>query len=390
MKIVFYTKPHFLEQALPEIKSLSKLADIYFILEITPESWRTSIFDIEIQDLKEGLYPAQDLFTKFPDALKEYWEDCKSIQLLVFNNPRSLNPLNWKTSYKFLKYLNTIKPDIIQFDDVSLRIAPLFFRFKKYNPVYFIHDPVPHTGEKNFRTNLARKLSFRFTKHFILHSDYCNQLFKKKYGYKSNKLSTVKLGNVDCIKKWEESSIPKINTNILFFGRISPYKGLDIFLKAAELVSGKLSNISFTVAGKPISNYLIPTIPSLKNNCSFELILRYLNNREMISLLRNADIVCCPYLDATQSGVILNAYIFNKPVIVSNSGGLPEYVQDGKTGLILKNNNPEFLSEAIIKILGTDNKNYYFSNIAEYKKSVLNWEVISKEIISIYSDIISS
>jgi glycosyltransferase involved in cell wall biosynthesis len=389
MKVVFYTIPNFLDHALPEIKSLSKLVDLHFILEINPESWKTSIFDIEIQDLQEGLYPAKDIFAKFPEALKEYWKDCKSIQILVFNNPRGLNPLNWKTTNKFLKYLNNVKPDIIHFDDVPLRIAPFFFRLKKFNPVCFIHDPAPHSGERNFRTNLARKLSFRFIKHFILHSDYCNQLFQKRYGYNSDKLSTVKLGNVDFIKKWEESSKPKINTNILFFGRMAPYKGLDIFFNAAELVSNKLSNIIFNIAGKPISNYLIPTVPALKNNCSFELIIRYLNNGEMITLLKNADIICCPYLDATQSGVILNAYIFNKPVIVSNSGGLPEYVQDGKTGIILQNNNPASLSEAIIKILGTENKGFYSANIEEYKKSVLNWDIISKEIISIYSGILS-
>lgn len=390
MKVVYYTKPNFLDHALPEIKALSKLVELHFILEITPESWKTSIFDIENQELEEGLHSAQYLLNKFPQALNKYWENCKSLQILVFNNQRSLNPLNWRTSISLLKYLNKLKPDIIQFDDVSLRIAPFAFNLKKYNPVYFIHDPLPHTGEKNFRVNLARKLSFGSAKHFIMRSEYCYQIFKKRYGYNSKKISTVKLGNEDFIKAWDEDeSISKLNTNILFMGRISPYKGLNIFLQAAKLVSEKLLNISFTIAGKTIANYRIPEIPILKNNCRFELILEYLDNKKMVSLLKNTDIVCCPYLDATQSGVILNSYVYNKPVIVSNTGGLPEYVQNGKTGIILQDNNPITLSEAIIKILEFGNKINYSANIEEYKNSVINWDIISKEITSIYSDILS-
>ena len=157
---------------------------------------------------------------------------------------------------------------------------------------------------------------------------------------------------------------------VLFFGRISPYKGLELLVKASRIVKNTIGyEFILLIAGEG-------DISSLKNHMSEEdyayihIINKRIPYKQIPNLFNGAKLVILPYIDASQSGVIPLAYTFSKPVIVSNVGSLTEYVEHGKTGLIFESNNTEQLVNYIIELI--KNKEFCIQMGNNAKRKLLN------------------
>src|SRR5207253_8898786 len=106
-----------------------------------------------------------------------------------------------------------------------------------------------------------------------------------------------------------------LRPTVLFFGRVSPYKGLDDLYRAAPLIAQQVPGLHIVVAGRPYPGYALPRAPALPNDGCVEVIDRYVSNAELAILFERAHLVVCPYVDATQSGVIMTAFAFDRPVV---------------------------------------------------------------------------
>jgi glycosyltransferase involved in cell wall biosynthesis len=129
---------------------------------------------------------------------------------------------------------------------------------------------------------------------------------------------------------------------LLFFGFIRNYKGLDILLDAMKLLQANplSSNIKLLIAGEFYEDRKQYDEQITRLGIENILILRtdFIPDSEVKYYLCAADVVVQPYRSATQSGVTPLAYHFEKPMIVTNVGGLPSLVPDGKVGLIAEPN----------------------------------------------------
>jgi glycosyltransferase involved in cell wall biosynthesis len=118
----------------------------------------------------------------------------------------------------------------------------------------------------------------------------------------------------------------------LFFGRLEAYKGIDHLISAWTMMSGpEAQRWKLVLAGsgslEKVWAGALPTRVDLRNHL--------IDDEEALDLFRRCSLVLLPYTLATQSAVIAAAYYFRKPVIVSPSGALPEYVEEGRTGWIV-------------------------------------------------------
>lgn len=141
------------------------------------------------------------------------------------------------------------------------------------------------------------------------------------------------------------------NGYVLLFGKIKPYKGMEIFLNAARIVNKKLGKkVRIMIAGKGDMSHFIPLFR--KSDIEYiEILNRYIPDSEIPLLFTNAKCLVLPYTEASQSGIIPLAYTFSKPVIVSNVGSITEYVDNRVTGLIFEAGNTEQLANCIIELV---------------------------------------
>lgn len=134
---------------------------------------------------------------------------------------------------------------------------------------------------------------------------------------------------------------------LLFFGLIRPYKGLDILLEALRQLND--AGIHLTVAGEPWGDIeaLRQQLASLSN---VEQHLEYVSDEAAADYFARADVVVAPYRSATGSGVVAVAYHYGKPVIASSVGGLKDVVTEGQTGWLVPPEDPVALAAAIASV----------------------------------------
>ena len=245
-----------------------------------------------------------------------------------------------------------------------------------------IHDPVPHTGEKLVNI-LISKIMYRFTPEIIVMTKSFIPLVEQLYQKKRKSIYYMRHGIYDSYRKYVQ--IPEMEKvsfgayNLLFFGRIEEYKGLDILLDAYGELSDSDMDVTLTIAGNGDISPYRQRINSLRK---VNLINRYIRDEEIGALfsIENA-ILVVPYKDATQSGVIPIAIDFNVPVIASGTGGLVEQLDDGNIGMFAEPGNVGSLVNALKNFIGSSElQTYEKINIEQYKRK-LEWDVITSDLL---------
>lgn len=294
----------------------------------------------------------------------------------------SVNPLNW---IKVGNQLKKEKADIIVVRYWLPVMGPALgtilrcVKKNKHTKIICIADNIiPH--EKRLGDHL-------FTKYFI---KACNAFItmSEKVMNDLRKFNTTKPASLvqhplydnfgDIISKENARKYLGILNDekiILFFGFIRKYKGLDLLLKAMPHLQSRIPNIRLLIAGefyedeKPYQE-LIDELDIRK-----QLILKtqFISDGEVKYYLCAADVLVQPYNNATQSGVTPLAYYFEKPMVVTNVGGLPSLVPHEKCGIVVAPNEDEIakgierfyeLGEAhFIPHLRSEKQKYSWSNI---------------------------
>jgi len=175
-----------------------------------------------------------------------------------------------------------------------------------------------------------------------------------------------------------DEAIRQLNLNpefryILFFGFIREYKGLDILLEAMADNRIRNSGIKLLVAGEFYSNSKVYFEIIEKHQLQNQVIMSndFIPDSEVYKYFSACDIVVQPYKSATQSGVTQIAYNFNKPMIITNVGGLEEFVPDGKVGYIVEPNSND-VADAILRFYTEGKENELTKNV-ENEKVKFSW-----------------
>ena len=303
----------------------------------------------------------------------------------------SINPFNW---VKVGNELKKIKPDIIVvrywLPFMGPCLGTILRRVKKnnYTKVICIADNIfPHEkrpGDKIFTKYFLKPVDGFITMSQKVLSDL-HQFAKNKPAQFVPHPLYDNFGKI--ISKEEARNQLGINIKdkvILFFGFIRKYKGLDILLHAIKILKStyNVSELKLLIAGEfyeDEKNY-----DELLNNPAIKdgLILHthFISDSEVKYYLCAADCVIQPYRSATQSGVTPLAYHFEKPMIVTNVGGLPSLVPDKKVGLIAEP-NAESIAQKIIEYFELGEE-FFLPQLREEKKKY-SWKAMADAILSL-------
>jgi glycosyltransferase involved in cell wall biosynthesis len=252
-----------------------------------------------------------------------------------------------------------------------------------------VHDPIPHNSKKFIIIRINKKAIKESDAVIVLSKKFINYM-KNKYNMKDN-IYYIPLGNHhyinenDTIEKQKRIiSYPVDKINFLFFGQIAEYKGLDVLLKAYKQTKEMNYNVTLTVIGSGDIRQYVPTMSGLKD---FSLVNRWIEPEEISSCFDGQNIVMvCPYLTATQSGVIPLAMYHRSLVIATRTGGLTEQVCEDETGILVEPNSVADLARSMLDV-AVNYKKYIkvLDNAQKYVNS-LNWNNLSQRINDIIID----
>lgn len=320
------------------------------------------------------------------------WEAPKHLKIAVSVN--SVNPFNWIKIGRKLKHQ---KPDLLIIKYWLPFMGPCFgtiakiARKNKHTKVISILDNIiPHEkrpGDKQFSKYFSKQVDA-----FVGMSDSVLNDLNQFDTIKPRAFCPHPLYDNFGAKRTREASLKhlKLDSNyryILFFGLIRDYKGLDLLIEAFADKRFKAQKIKLIIAGEFYSDQdkYIDLIEKHNLSAQIELHDRFVPDAEVGYYFGAADIIAQPYKNATQSGVTQIGYHFEKPMLVTNVGGLAEIIPDGKVGYVVEP-YPEQIAEKLIDFFENHRNDEFIENVLIEKKKY-EWSTMTNTIMNLYNKI---
>lgn len=314
--------------------------------------------------------------------------------LTISREINSINPFNW---IKIGNQLSKEKPDLVIFKYWMPFMAPCFGTIAKQikkngttKIIALVHNLIPHEkriGDRGLTQFFIKKMDG-----FIAMSKSVLKDIEKFDASKQKMLSPHPLYDNFGEAKSREEALKAIGLDtqynyLLFFGIVRKYKGLDILLRAfadKNLNNGKLKLI---VAGEFYDDNAEYLDIIKKHKLEDNVILRstFIPDAEVVNYFCAADIIVQPYRNATQSGVTQIAYHFNKPMLVTDVGGLCEIVPHNKVGYVVEPNKNE-VAKALNDFYQNNRAAEFIAGVTEEKKKY-SWKKMVDTINTLYQNV---
>lgn len=382
MRIVYYSGTPFADSDFPLVRRLQMMGhEVHYFIDLPCYHLKSTLINIKEQIRQSGIFSAVR-YAEF----RAYAGYISLENVYVVNRleQSALHPKNIAVSLRLASMIRRIRPDVMHIiGGLEILSLPLL-RLRK-RTVLTVHDPFPHTGEQSFRREFFRKLAMTCLPRFVLLNERQRADFIRAYGLRDGQVHVNRMGAFDYMPGLARSGDGGGGepTGVLFFGRISPYKGVEYLLEAMTKVHEKMPQATLTVVGGGRLYFDASPFESLPY---IKIINRYVGMEELAGMISRARVVVCPYTDATQSGVIMTAYGMCKPVVASDVGGLAEMVDDGKSGILVPPKDVDALADAILKLLGDERRQ---REMREYIKEMYflghrSWEHIAEKYLEAY------
>jgi glycosyltransferase involved in cell wall biosynthesis len=305
----------------------------------------------------------------------------------------SINPLNWMVVGQKLK---SWKPDLVvvrywlPFMGPALGTILRLIKRNKHTKIICIADNViPHEkrpGDKVFSTYFLKAPHAFITMSETVLTDLKTFQPGKPTLLVPHPLYDNFGTSVSKQEARSHLSLPFNDKIILFFGFIRKYKGLDLLIEAMKDQRIQSQKIKLLIAGEFYDDKTPYLDQIKKNGLEQSIILRdgFIADNQVRYYLCAGDCVVQPYRDATQSGVTPLAYHFEKPMIVTNVGGLPALVPHKKVGLVCEP-NPSSIADAIISFYAMDNDS--FQQNIQQEKQKYSWVNFVQAIKKLYQNL---
>ena len=309
-------------------------------------------------------------------------------------------------------YLIQAKPDIVQFGSIEFPFEAIFLHILKRKGLILsqiCHEFEAREKGNNLLVTLSNQLNrwiFEAFSIIFFHGESNRQRFLSMFEPPKGRLYIIPHGNEKLFlsvrsKITTEMQMRErygIDTNasvILFFGNLMPSKGLPDLLKAFSQVYAKENYARLMVVGRPSKLMDMDALTELVANLGISqattIDARYFPMEDVAPLMDMATMVIYPYLNSTQSGALQVAYTFGKPVIATKVGGLPEAVENGKSGFLVHPSSPDELADAILKLIKNPSLTREMGAYAKYLSDTrFSWDSIAGEILSIYETAVNS
>ncbi|MBD2567396.1 glycosyltransferase family 4 protein [Anabaena lutea] len=345
-------------------------------------------------ELANGLANYVDLTLIHPQELSAKSQNLLDprIRVLNFQKPRIRDVRNLLAMGEMMEIIHQSQPDILHVQETNDPWYDLTLFLNKMPPlVTTIHDVFRHPGDRGSipGSEYTRRIAFYRSQQIIIHAENLRDAMITHFKIPAQKLNVLPHGELGSLYKRlaKTKDVVKEPYTLLFIGRIWPYKGLKYLLEAMPLVAASIPEVKLIIAGR--GENLDRYFPQGYDDQRYEILNRYIEREEMLSLFQRSKISILPYIEASQSGVAALSYGMGIPVIASDVGGLSEIVQHKKDGLLVPPSDVKALADGIINLL-KDNQLYSQMQTATVRRCQedLNWANIANKTVDVYRKIL--
>lgn len=384
MNIAYISSTSFADSDFPLIRNLVKQGNtVYYFILVNRNGLKSTMIEIDTQFPKLGIFDSS-VYGRSIDKYKSYL----GLQKIYVINDISTHYSYEQAILEFLimRKLSLLNPDIVHKIGTPSFFSMIPNAIIRKKLVVTIHDPVPHEDERLFKSRVLKYFGTRTVKNYILLNEKQTDAFFKYYRIPQKvNVYYCHLGIPDILNQYGIVKDKK-EDYVLFHGRISEYKGIDILLLAFDKIKRNFPQVKLIIAGRGSFPF---DISKYRNDPQIEFINRYISVEETCTLVKNSQFVVCPYKNATQSGVVASVLALGKPLIVTNVGGLPDMIDDCKSGYIIPPNDENSLAKCMEQLLKDkstlkDMESYISKTFSSGKCS---WDNLVVKYLEIYNSI---
>lgn len=307
---------------------------------------------------------------------------CPAVRLRQFRTWRRRYPQNIWMVASILREIAAYNPDVVH-QMMGCEWMDLALPLLRQRPlVTTIHDAQIHPGDRE-SSSIGFNREWKCATQIIVYAEAIKRQLMELRRVAENKIHVVPHATYDFYLRWANSQVVEQENTILFFGRIWDYKGLQYLIEAEPLITARIPNARIVIAGRgdDFGKYERMMV----NRDRFDVHNYRISDEMVARLFQEASLVVCPYIEASQSGVLAIANAFGKPVVATTVGGIPEMVEPGKTGLLVPPRDARSLADAIVRVLENQPLKKEMGQATLRKSQTdLSWASIAKQTMQVY------
>jgi D-inositol-3-phosphate glycosyltransferase len=312
--------------------------------------------------------------------------------------------------FRLIRYAATAKPRIFhilwnnKFLHFDRTLLTYYYKLLGKRVVLTVHN-VNTEKRDNKDSALNRftlRIQYRLADHLFVHTEKMKQELIGEFGVQATRISVIPLGinnfapqtDLTPAEAKRQLGIRQDEKAILFFGRITPYKGLEILVEAFQKSLPPADKYRLMIAGRPEeateATYWGPIREVLREDVHKGRVLlraEHILDAETELYFKAADVLVLPYRNIYQSGILFLGYSFGLPTLAANVGSLKDEMIEGRTGLLFKPEDPADLAKAIEKYFASDlyrDLGLRRKEIRDYARQGHDWNIVGQATLDAY------
>lgn len=261
-------------------------------------------------------------------------------------------------------------------------------------------------SKDTFVNRLTLRIQYNLVDHVFVHTEKMKGELMKEFGARENRISVIPFGINNSVPNTSLTSseakarlgIRDHEKTMLFFGNITPYKGLEYLVTAFQRNLAQHEHYRLVVAGRPTNcdNYWNSIRDSLRAEAQTGRVMlkpEFIPDEETELYFKAADVLVLPYKHVYQSGVLFLGYSFGLPVLAADVGSLKDEVIEGKTGFTFKPDDPIDLAMTVEKYF----RSQLFQELSHRRREIQeiaaeqhSWDTVGQKTIAVYARLLRS
>jgi glycosyltransferase involved in cell wall biosynthesis len=307
------------------------------------------------------------------------------------------------------RYLVERKPDIVQFSKIHFPFEAVFLaqmRRRGLILTQICHEFELRENQKGPFSSLALRaygdIYRNFSAIFFHARENCEKFLALFPFVQNEKTHIIPHGNSSWLLKYfpqsdnwnairQQYGLKPRQPVVLFFGLLAPSKGIQDLIEAFAIVR-KSCDAKLLIAGYPTKHFNMEELKQriAELDLAEHVILdpRYLSLEEIGALMGVATVAVYPYRSSTQSGALQVAYTFGRPVVATTAGGLPEAVEQGRSGFLVPAGSPPELAAGILKLVTNPELAKVMGEYARHlSETRFAWKAVARQIVKVYDQL---